>query len=302
MHLIIGKDKEEVRRALSALLREVETPITSFYPENFSINAFFQEVETLPFLAQRKAVVVHDLDQLPMEGGEAIRRYLEKPNSRVSLYLTAGELAPQSKLAKLAEKTGQVRRFKEEKPWEKEKRLAGWLMEEAKREGVRLSSQTATALVQGVDHQMLQTELDKLICFAFGKQEITLEDISMLSTPVHRETFWQLGEALVTLATPRALTIGKSLLEEGVAIFPLLASLRSQFITGIEILSDAKEAAKKFPYLKGNLLEKKMQMFKKYGKERLQRAVLLIFEAEVKAKNSSADPALLLELLIVKLG
>jgi DNA polymerase III subunit delta len=148
---------------------------------------------------------------------------------------------------------------------------------------------------------MLKTELDKLICFAGERQEITIEAISLLSTPVHNETLWQLGEAIFTLATQRAFEIGRSLLEEGMSIFPLLANLRSQFTNGMEILSLGGEAVKKFPYLKGNLLEKKVQMFKKYGNGRLQQGVLLLFDTEVKAKNSAVDPPLLLELLLAKL-
>jgi DNA polymerase III subunit delta len=301
MFLLIGKAREEIRRALGELLRDNEAPISSFYSENFSVDHFFQEVETLPFLSQKKVVIIHELDQISEVGVEAIRHYLEKPSPWISLYLIAHELDRQNKLVTLVEKKGKVLRFKEEKPWEKEKRLAEWLMAEAKRENLRLSLQAATALVQGVDHQMLKSELDKLICLAHTRGEITLEDISLLSTPVHHETLWHLGDALFTKATSKALEIGRILLEEGMTIFPLLASLRTQFITGIEILTSPAEAAKKFPYLKGGLLDKKLQMFKKYGKAQLNQGALLIFETEVKAKNSSADPLLLLELLIVKL-
>ena len=301
MYLIVGKEKEEVRRTLEGLLREAELPITHLFPDTFSVVTFFQEVETLPFLVPKKAIIVHEVDQLPEDGLKAICHFLEKPSEWILLFLTATECAPQNKLVKLVEKKGQVIRHKEEKPWEKEKKLAAWLIEEAKREGKGLSLQAATALVQGVDHQMLRMELDKLICFAYGREEITLDDIILISTPAHHETLWQLGDALFMCAPSRALAIGKSLIDEGLALFPLLATLRTQFSTGIELLSSGSEAAKKFPYLKGNLLEKKLQMFKKYGKERLLQGLLLVFETEVKAKNSTADPALLLELLKLKL-
>ena len=303
MHLIVSKDREEIRRALDGLLRELQAPITPFYPETFTVDAFCQEVETRPFLSPKKGIVIHELDLLPEEGLEAVRRYLEKPSGWVSIYLTARELAPQNKLAKLVEKNGRVLRFKEEKPWERERRLVEWLIEEANRESVSLSQQAATALVQGVDPQMLLQELNKLACFVGEGREVTLESIALLSTPVHHETLWQLGDALLAFESARALTIGSTLLEEGMAIFPLLAGLRSQLSTGVEILHAAVkgEVTQKFPYLKGRLLEKKMQLLKKWGQERLQRGVLLIFETEVKAKNSSTDPAILLELLIVKL-
>lgn len=302
MHLIVSKDSEELRRALSGLLREQEAPTTNLHPENFTVDLFCQEVETPPFLSKRKSVVIHGVDQLTEEEREAVRRYLEKPSPWISLYLTAESLSAQSKIAKLVEKGGQVLRFKEEKPWEKEKRLADWLMQEAQRAGVQLNMQAAARLVQGSDAQMLRGELDKLICFVGQRKKIEIEDISLISTPAPHETLWQLCDCLFACDSAKALTIGKILLEEGMAIFPLLAGVRSQCATGMGILDAAEqgEVAQKYPYLKGQLLEKKLKILKKYGRERLTRATLLVFETEVKAKNSGTDPALLLEILIVK--
>ena len=304
MHLIVGKDSEEVSRALTGLLREQKDPIIHLYPENFTIDLFCQEVETPPFLSKSKSVVLHGVELLPEVGREAICRYLEKPSPWVSLYLLAEVLTPQSKIAKLVEKgEGKVLRFKEEKAWEKEKRLADWLVQEAKRDGVHLSLQTAMGLVQSSEAQMLRSELDKLICFAFQRKEITQQDIALISTPAPHQTIWQLGDALFACDVASALTSGKILMEGGMAIFPLLASLRSQCATGIGILEAAEvgQVSQKYPYLKGQMLEKKLKILKKYSKERLQKAMVLIFETEVKAKNSAIDPALLLEILTVKL-
>lgn len=288
---------------MNSLLREFKEPIKVFSPENFTRDLFFQDVETRPFLSQKIGILVQDIDQLTEEGREALCHYLDNPNEWIALYLTAGHLTAQNKVVKLVDKKGSVHRHKEEKPWEKEKRLADWIIAEAKRENVRLSLQTATTLARQVDPMMLEQELEKLICFAGYKREITLEDISLLATPMHHETLWGLGDALFAREVSRALTIGSLLLEEGMAIFPLLAHLRSQFSTSIEIIHAAEkgELPQKFPYLKGKFLEKKLERLKNYGEECLQQGVLKIFEAEVEAKNSSVDPSLLLELLMVKL-
>ncbi len=302
MHLIVGKE-EELKRALADLLRGCNSPITHFYRENFTADSFSQEVETAPFLSKTKGVVINGVDQLTDEEKEALRCYLEKPAPWVELYLTAETLSAQTKISKMIEKKGKVIRFKEEKPWEKEKRLAAWLIEEAKRESVRLAPQTASLMVQSLDANCLKSELEKLICFAGQKKEITSEDFSLISTPIHHETLWQLGDALFAGDAARALTISKSLLEEGMALIPLLASLRSQCVTAKGILEAAEkgEVAEKYPYLKGQLLEKKLKLLKKMGRAHLTRALLLIFETEVQAKNSQSEPELLLELLIVKI-
>jgi DNA polymerase-3 subunit delta len=304
MHLIIGKEREEVRRELCTLLKEGADPITHFYPATFTSDLFLQEVETPPFLSSKKRVILYEIDQLDEVGKETLLHYVEKPTSWVNLYLTASELTSHTKLARAIEKKGKIIRFKEEKPWEKEKRLAEWVIAEAKQAGCRFSREGALALVKEVDHQMLQPELDKLICYAGSRGEINLEDIKALSTPTPHETLWQLGDALFGGDTPHALKIGRALLEEGTSIHPLLAHVRSQFSTGIDILQAAEEGVvtAHFPYLKGKLLDKKLQLLRKQGKERIKQGILLIFETEVKAKNSSTDPLLLLELLIVKLG
>jgi DNA polymerase III subunit delta len=303
MYLIVGKDEEEVRRVLAGMLRDEKAPLIRFDPENFTIDAFRQEVETPPFLSKNKGVVIQGVDELAEEGCEAVRHYLEKPSAWIALYLTAAVLPPQSKIAKLIEKGGKILRFAEEKPWEKEKRLAAWLMQEAEREGVRLALAPALRLIQSTDSRMLRSELDKLICFVANSKQITVEDIALISTPAHHETLWQLGDALFACDVTQALSTAKGLLDEGMTIFPLLANLRTQCTTGVGILKAAQqgEVAQKYPYLKGALLEKKLKILKKYSAECLEQAILLIFETEIKAKNSGPDPMLLLEVLIVKL-
>jgi DNA polymerase III delta subunit len=301
MHLVISKDSEELKRVLNSLLSASTLPLIQFFPDQFSSQIFAQEVETLPFLTSKKTVVVHEIDQLSKEEMEVLCRFLEKPSPWISLYLSAKDLAPQNKLIRLVEKQGIVQRIKEEKPWEKEKRVAEWLAAEAKREGIHLSSSTAMQLVQSIDRHMLKSELDKLICFVYPRKEITSEDISLISVPAHHETLWHLGDALLARRAVQALEIGQMLLDEGMAIFPLLSHLRSQFSLGLEMLVLPENAAKKHSYLKGNLFEKKLHIFRKYGKGSLQKGILSIFAMEVRAKNSSTDPSLLLELLITNL-
>jgi len=62
-----------------------------------------------------------------------------------------------------------------------------------------------------------------------------------------------------------------------------------------------QQVTKVFPYLKGGLLEKKIQLVKNYGLDRFQMALVCLLEVEIKAKNSSVDSKLLLEILIAKL-
>ncbi|MCH9627167.1 MAG: hypothetical protein S4CHLAM2_08020 [Chlamydiales bacterium] len=301
MILIIAKDPQERQRALNGALKQEERAPLLFDAEHF--NAFFQELETLPFLSGSKVVVMQLIDQLDKRQTEQLIAYLDKPNPWIVLYLTAVALPANSKLVKRAD---QVMRVKEEKVWEKEKRLASWAVEEAAASGVVMTLPCAQAFVKAVDAQFLQSELEKLICFVGNTRSITLEAIQVISSPIHHETLWQLGDAVFSTDAGASLQIGRILLEDGMALFPLLAHLRTQFHTTQKILSALQMGGKPavteaFPYLKGGLLDKKVALAQKYGISRLKQGLVFIYETELKAKNSAIDSELLLEMLLVKL-
>ncbi len=300
MVLIIAKDPEERRRTLQSALNKEEAPVVCFEAEQFDV--FLQEIETLPFLSKSKAVVLQGVENLSSENLEKLHTYIKKPNSWISLYLTASALSAQSKFVKSCK---DVVRVKEEKIWEKEKRLSSWVVEEAAAAGVAMALGPAQAFVKAVDSQFLKQELEKLICYVGEKREITLDAIHAICTPIHHETLWQLGDAIFARSPSACLHIAKTLLEDGMALFPLLAHLRTQFHTTFKILSIHNQGGKAavsqaFPYLKGGLLDKKVAAAQNFGFSRLKKGLVFLFETELKAKNSAIDPALLLEILLVK--
>lgn len=306
LYLIILKDPEERKTALQTVLNATKGPTSAFQPDLFSLKGFLEEVNTLPLLAKNKTVILYDVDQLNDEALEGIMAYLSNPSSWVQLLLSAATFHSQSKLVKIVEKNGVLLRCKEEKPWEKEKRLAEWLAHEAAEEGVTFSPSLIQLFIKSVDPACLRNEFEKLICFAGEKKEITKEAIRRLASPMRHETLWQLGDALFERSFPKAVTIGTALLEEGMAFIPFLAHLRTQVHTGMQILQTyhkggGQAVTESFPYLKGGFLEKKLALLQGYGLFRMQTALIYLFETEVQAKNSAAEPSLLLETLLAKL-
>lgn len=306
LYLIILKEAEERKAALQIVLNSIGTPAASFYPTMFSSKDFMEEVNTFPLLAKNKAAILYDIDQLNDEALESIGSYVANPSPWAIVLMTATSFPPQSKLVKGIEKNGVVVRCKEEKPWDKEKRLAGWVAYEAREAGVTFPASLIQMFIKSVDPACLKNELEKLICFAGEKKEITKEAIKQITCPMRQETLWQLGDAVLEGAFPKAVVIGSALLEEGMAFIQLLAHLRSQMHTGMQILQVYKKegsqgVAASFPYLKGGLLEKKLSLLQHYGLFRIQTALICLFDMEVQAKNSAADPHLLLETLLTKL-
>ena len=303
--LVIAKEGEE---AIESVLKCWKVSPKIFDSESFTAERFSQEVETLPFLTKHVYVHVRELEKLKGEDLEVITSYVKNPNHWVSLLLSSSGLAPNLRLIKAVEESGVVLRLAEAKAWEKERQLAEWLTHEAAAEGVSLTLAAATTLVKamGNERALLKQELLKLVCFVGKREAIHEADIRAVTAAQPHETFFQLADAVFQRDFTGAWRIGRSLNEEGVTIFPLLASLRTQVRNGLEILTSYERGGgtavtKLFPYLKGNFLEKKVRTLKGYGKVHLSQALTSIFDAEVEAKNSSHDPQLSLELLLMKL-
>lgn len=276
-----------------------------FEREGFSGKSFLEEIETRPLLTEKIVLHVKEIDKLRASDLNTLLVYLKRPNPWAFLLLTATELPGGSKIVKAVEERGVVLWLEEKKV---EKSLADWLTHEAAAAGVALPSSQADVLVKtiGTDQDILKNELEKLICFVGKRSKITTEDIAKICFEKYQETLWKLGDAIFSLDNAAACRVGQGLMEEGMEFFPLLSSLRTQIRTGLAILSlsfQGGEAAitASFPYLKGWILEKKLKMLHHYSKKRLHRALVCLFETELQAKNSAADHALLLQLLLTRL-
>lgn len=303
--LILAKEKEEGRQLLQMALSFFPAPTLILTPETFTSSLFVQEVETLPFLTDHRIVVVDSLDELPPPAIEVIHHYLLKPSPQTILFLLASSLSSQNKIMKEATAKGIVFQIPEEKPWEKEERIAHSLIEQAGAAQVRLSATIATQLVKMVDPSTLYQEIEKLICFVGTGGEITLDAIRKICTLTHQKTLWQLGEAIFSRDVKESLEIGTYLMDDGVAIFPIMSHLRSQIHSSQEILAVLEQGGKvavtkAFPYLKGKLLEKKIGLLTSYGQERMSQALLHLFNSELQAKNSSTDAKIILEIFLLR--
>ncbi len=301
IRLIIAADDAEREEGIQAALTGPPVVLTAM---NF--NEFSQEVETLPFLSKKRHVLLKYLEDLKKDEIEKVLTYVKNPNPHVILTLSARALT--GKLLKVVDECGTIYHLPTEKPWERERRLADTLSHEAAAQGVVLPLPIATEFVKafGTDKSLLKQELSKLICYVGERKAVTAEDIRAISVPMPQETLWQLGEALFSSNFPLAHSTLLGLLQEGIVIFPILSSLRSQSETALRTLQAHQRGGngavqKEFPYLKGRLLDKKMNLYNRFGQAKLQKTLHQIFLAELEARNSALPPEWILEKLLVKL-
>lgn len=317
VYLILGKDSTECREAIQLLLRFLlpvhemrEFALTVFEGSQVEEGELRNALDSNSFFVKSRVIWVQQAEKLKKLTQENLEKYFVRPNPAQYLLLSAAGWQKNTTFYKAIDKAGMILDLAEVKPWEKEKRLVEWVNKQAGIARKLMSYQACQFLVKrvGNDQVLLTQELEKLICYCMDKKEIAIQDVEMLCPhQSHADSIWQLGEAIFRRDSVAALHIAHALLMEGQSLLPLLRQVRSQFQTEYQIcllLAQGKQGqdiTQEFPYMKGQILDRHLQQARHYGLKAFKGGLLAIDAAEMRAKNSSINEKILLELLMMQL-
>jgi DNA polymerase III delta subunit len=185
-----------------------------------------------------------------------------------------------------------------EKPWEKKKRLKEWLVEQAAKEKKALPDEVALFLLDqvGSEKSALEQELFKLITFVGDKKTVSLADALAITSKTQTLTNWKFAELLVWEEKNQAFPN----IEDTSDLLGLIASLRAQFEQGLKAVSSG-EVDQEIPSWKKEQLDKQRTLAQKRGADFFAKALVLLFEIELEAKNSLFSPKLLADFLLCKI-
>jgi DNA polymerase III subunit delta len=315
-YLILGKDSFERKRAIDRLtaflLPSQNSPslgFQSFDGAELKPEQLQQELETFSFFTTKRVLLIQQADKLSKPCQEKCLAYFSHPIPSLTLIFSAPSFPGNSSFYKKAEQVGIVLDIEEEKPWQKEKTMQEWVKTQADLLGKKIENSTSHHLIKqvGTDAATLHQELQKLACYLGSRNEIKITDITAICTGTSQDTIWQLGEALFHGNGSAAMRISKSLLQDGTPFLVLLRQIRTQFQTEFHVCSilanggTPNDISRQFPYMKGNLLDRHIQMAQNYGLKRFKEALLSIDQADRQAKNSGIDIDCIAEILILNL-
>lgn len=313
LYMVISKEsfdrKECVDRLLKAIGNKEGVDCVSLDGEHLRMEVLLEELNAFSLFAKKRVIVIQQAEKLLKPVTTALESYFEKPNSAICLIVSIASVNHATHFYKKAEKAGIIVEIAEEKPWEKEKSTREWLISKVTAADKQIDSQAVQMMLKqmGTDHSLLNQELEKLYCYVGERREITVRDVGAVCTNVNVENGWQLGEAIFRSDITSALRISKALLAEGTSFLSLIRQVRSQFQTDFQVCSilanggNASNVTQQFPYMRGQILERRLQSAQTYGMNRFKKAMLCIDSLETMAKNSQADHEFLAELLITKL-
>jgi len=168
--LVIGQDDPQLA-------------LSSYDGNNAGLADVLADLRTLPFLSQRRLVVVRDADDFISNYRTELENYLQAPARSGVLLMTADSFPGNTRLAKLAKKIGKVFDCGLIKPRE----LPGYLADYARQNyKLSVSRDVVDLLIElaGDDSSVLLCEIDKIAAFVADPKEpktrITQADVHAL--------------------------------------------------------------------------------------------------------------------------
>jgi DNA polymerase III subunit delta len=313
VYLFHGDEKFLARQAVDQILGHAVEEATRdfnfdrFHGANLDLSRLATLLSTPPMMASRRVVLVRELEKTSTAVKQYLADYAEKPSDTTVLVLAAGEriridLKKKSpKWAAKLEAAAQTVIF-----WPlREGELIRWLVGQAESKGKRISTTAAFELYARVGSSLarIDDDLEKLSIFCGENQEITLEDIRHMTGIDHGGTVFDWVDTLAEGSILKANEICAHLITHGESAVNAVALAGRHFIT----LGRMKEMlSQRIPdrtiKAKLGLIPRPAEAVKKmfgqarsFSPDKLDRALELLLETDLKLKSSRIGDRLIME-------
>ncbi len=258
--------------------------------------------ETLPFLAERRVIVIEN-SGLFKRGGEQLAEYLKEPSETTFFVLAEKEIDKRSKLFKAVSVKGRAIEFKAQD----ESILKRWILGILKKENKKITERDLELFLEktGTGMENISKELEKLICYCMDREAVTREDIEAICTRQINNQIFDMMNAIAEKKQKEAMRLYYDLLTLKEPPMRILFLLARQF----NLLLQVRELKKKgYPVktigenvgLPGFIAGKYVNQAAKFSTKDLRQAVTDCVEAEEAVKTGKMNDVLSVELLLIR--
>jgi DNA polymerase-3 subunit delta len=271
-----------------------------------------QNCDTLPFLADRRLVLVQGLlSRLGQKGSSHEQKFLDDlidylpgmPDTARLFFLEPKALPRQHPVLKLANasESGHVKTFKLPKGGQ----LARWVRAKVDQAGAEIEPRAVQALCSfvGSDLYQLANEIAKLAAYTDAQRAITLEDVQLLTPHARQASIFDMVDALGRRDGKTASRIYHTLLDSGDHPLALLAMITRQF----RLLIQVKELAPRLgtPQAIARELKQSTYPIKKvlaqsnnFSFPQLHQIYHRLLDTDIEIKTGRIDPSLAIDTFI----
>lgn len=184
--VIAGQDDSsvsaEAEKLVDSLLEPSQRATGLFKADAAEVSAadVLDELRTIPFLTERRVVLVKGADDFISKNRPLLEKYFESPCPTGVLVMTVGSWDARTRLAKMLPRAGRLISVTEPKRWELPGRLVRYAADAYDK---ILTKEAAELLVElsGDNLEQLYTEVDKLAVFANAEKTISHNHVESLT-------------------------------------------------------------------------------------------------------------------------
>ena len=300
--------KQQALRSLrAALLPEGMEELNETVLTAPSADEIIAAAETLPFLADRRLVLIRDERSLSgrAEAEQKLLDYLPgAPETAVILFLTTQKPDARKKLYVAVKKLNGIVTFSPLKDWE----LTHFVTSAFKKLGKECDERTAGYLVftSGTDCNLLLSEISKIASHDLTSNSVTADEVTALATPSVECTIFQMVDAVVARQSAKTFELLRKLLLTGADRLYILAMLLRQFrlLQHVKIMQYEKctrDTIRSVLGVPSFALDQYLRQAASYTGGQVKRAVQICLETEYAVKSGRLNQEGAVEAAILKI-
>jgi DNA polymerase-3 subunit delta len=256
-------------------------------------------IESMPFLASKKLVIIHSLSGNKPAAGQ-LEKILDAASDTADIVFVEPKPDKRSVFYKTLKKRTELEEFNEPD----DRTLATWLVAEAKRREAILSASDANYLIQrvGLNQQLLENELLKLVAY---DPKITRQTIDLLTEASPEGTIFNLLDAAFAGNKKRVLELYKAQRAQRVEPQAILAMIVWQLypVTILQAAGDRSiDEVARDTKLNPFVLRKSKTIADKLSREELSNLLNVLTELDHRFKSEAIDTDEALQYLLLTLA
>lgn len=269
-----------------------------FYADETTPSEITLEARTVPFLTERRVVLVRNAERYDMaeKGAEPILAYLEAPSDSTLLILIASFIDKRKRFYKTVDKKGLI----VECPQLNERAITPWIRNEVEGCGKTIEPAAVQEIFQRAGKHLndVRNAISVVISYIGDAPTIREEDVVAACADVAEEEIWALTNAIAVSDSGAALTALHRLMDMGKHPDALLGTINWQLKNAYTVARGGNSARTLSTYA-----AKKVQpLADKFGVKKLIDAFALCTDTHFLIRSTGVDALLALELLVVKLA
>jgi len=328
LHILSGADDFSLRQSLEEIKRDIgdqallAANTTTLDGQQVTLDQLSTVCETVPFLAERRLVIVNGLLErfepkskssrqkktTPLANQQneykSLATYISKIPDSTILVLIDGKIASNNPLFRQLSARAKVKSF----PLLRDTELRHWIQRHVTEEGGSISSPAVNSLAKLVGSNLwtMANEINKLVLFTSGRR-IEEEDIKTVVSYAQEANVFAMVDAILDSKAGVSEQLLQQLLQRGAAPAYLLVMLSRQvrMIVRVKELRNQRkpkiEIQNKLGLTSEFALRKTLDQADKYPLERLKELYHKLLEADLSIKTGKYGGELTLNILIAEL-